>query len=98
MSELKEGLEGKNNANMEHVIMLLRALIVYNPKDILYWALDKKYFNVMLVTFDNKHILALLFDILVRPQTLCISSVEHAKFIKTLIKLNFFDILIDMST
>ena len=68
---LRDAFEVKNNANIEHALILLRALICERPNEVMRVILgEKKILLPMLLLLENRCVLKFLQQVLFRPQTL----------------------------
>eukprot|EP00347_Sterkiella_histriomuscorum_P002617 403367450 len=97
---LKDGLDIKNNANIEHVLMLMRALISERPAESLNQIIgEKKYILLVVSLLENKYAYQLINQLLFRPQTLMIDRDAYDCFIvEKLIDCRFYEILIELTT
>ena len=97
INTVKDAFDTKNNACIEHAVILLKALITAKPKETLDIVINK-HALVILALLDNKAVHNLFCELLLRPQCLMIDLTEHRELIlKPLQSMRFFEVLLDMA-
>ena len=96
---LRDGFDSKNNCNLEHVMILIRALISERPREALEILLnEKKIVLLMMQCIENKFVYLFLNQLLFKPMQLMIDPMDMTELvIPYLINCRFFEILLDIS-
>ncbi|CDW82096.1 UNKNOWN [Stylonychia lemnae] len=97
---LKDAFDPKSNANIEHCLILMRALISERPDESLELLIQtKKIILLMLQMIENRFVYSFFNQLLLRPQTLMIDLEIYNEFVlRELMECKFFEILIELTT